>query len=68
MTKIKTFEAFTHDTKKPAWVVIPADRGESYSKYLNKGNPIRIVWTHEDGTRKPHMIKNKDNLPVEATA
>ena len=51
MTKIKTFEALTHTTKNPKWVVIPADKGASYDKHLNKGNPIQVVWTQEDGTR-----------------
>ena len=63
MTKIKTFEALTHTTKNPKWVVIPADKGASYDKHLNKGNPIQVVWTQEDGTRKRHVIKNQDNLP-----
>jgi hypothetical protein len=67
--KTKTFEAFTHDKKKPAWVVIPADKGVSYAKHLEAGNPIQIVWKAEDGTRsKPHMIKNTDNLPEVAVA
>ena len=65
MTKIKTFEALTHTTKNPKWVVIPADKGASYDKHLNKGNPIQVVWTQEDGTRKTHLIKNQDNLPLD---
>tara|TARA_R100001143_G_C3342051_1_gene124800 strand:- start:391 stop:651 length:261 start_codon:yes stop_codon:yes gene_type:complete len=64
MTKTKTFEAFTHDAKKPTWVVLPQDKGESYSKHVSKGNPIQVVWTQEDGTRKTHLIKNQDNLPL----
>lgn len=69
MAKTKTFEAFTHDQKKPKWVNIPADKGVSYAKYLEAGNPIQIVWVGEDGTRsKPHTIKNNDNLPEAAVA
>ena len=68
MTKIKTFEAYRHELKAPKWVTIPRDKGVSYGKHIEKGNPIQVVWTQEDGDRKAHLIKNKDNLPAELAA
>ena len=63
MAKTKTFEAYRHELKKPTWVTIPRDKGESYAKHLAKGNPIQVAWTNdEDGSRKTHVIKNKENL------
>ena len=44
-------------------MTIPRDKGESYAKHLAKGNPIQIAWINdEDGSRKTHVIKNKENL------
>ncbi len=68
MTKTKTFEAFLHENKgkKQKWVVIPQDKGESYAKHLAAGNPIQVVWTYDDGTRKEHIIKNQENMMADA--
>lgn len=67
--KVKTFEAYTYKTKAPKWVTIPKDKGVSYKKHLERGDPIQIVWTDETGKRsKPHMLKNLENLPTMAAA
>ena len=66
MTKTKTFEAFRHELKKPEWVVIPQDKGESYAKYKSAGNPIRIAWFNpETKETKYHNLNiNAENLPA----
>ena len=66
MDKIKTFEAYRHELKSPKWVTIPKDKGQSYAQHMEKGNPIQVVWTSQDGTSKSHVIKNKENLEAVA--
>ena len=64
MAKAKSFEVLVQDGRSKNdgglfWRVVKRSK---FNKHRANGNPMRVVWTSEDGKRTGKVLFNQENL------